>query len=66
MVGMKSRTSYDCSRKQHWLTVYKNGSLGRFLMKDSHQSSSMSESEMNNQVKQSVEKLIEKLDTTQN
>ena len=28
------RTSYDSSRKQHWLSVYRNKLAVRFLLKD--------------------------------
>jgi hypothetical protein len=56
------RTSYDGGKKQHWLSVYKDGTLERFLMKDVLARSSLSEAAVNSVVRASVDKLICQVD----
>mmetsp|Transcript_31610 Transcript_31610/g.52169 ORF Transcript_31610/g.52169 Transcript_31610/m.52169 type:complete len:155 (-) Transcript_31610:209-673(-) len=55
-------TSYDGGKKQHWLSVYKDGSLGRFLIKDVLEGGDLSEVAVNDHVRSSVDRLIGKLD----
>ena len=57
------RTSYDGAKKQHWLSVYKDGSLGRFLIKDAVEGGGLSETAINDFVRNSVDKLVTNLDT---
>lgn len=61
---MLNRTSYDGSRKHHWLSVYKDGSLDRFLIKDVLEGGDMSEMGINNHVRSSVDRLVGKLDVS--
>lgn len=56
------RTSYDGGKKQHWLSVYKDGALERFLIKDVLAPDRLSEATVNSVVQSSVDKLISKVD----
>ena len=58
------RTSYDGGKKQHWLSVYKDGTLERFLMKDvdALARGSLPEATVNDVVRASVDQLISKVD----
>lgn len=56
------RTSYDGGKKQHWLSVYKDGTLERFLMKDVLARRSLSEASVNSVVRASVDQLICQVD----
>jgi len=60
--GGRIWTSYDGSKKQHWLSVYKEQLVGRFLLKDTRLEQSVEHEEtVNANVRSSVDRMIAKL-----
>mmetsp|Transcript_16741 Transcript_16741/g.25297 ORF Transcript_16741/g.25297 Transcript_16741/m.25297 type:complete len:157 (-) Transcript_16741:253-723(-) len=56
-------TSYDSSKKQHWISLYKNGSMYRHLIKDNINSENMPASAVSDRIKTCVEEVIKTVDS---
>lgn len=53
------RTSYDAATKQHWLSVYRERLVGRFLIKDSQPG--LSSDAVNDEIRSVVDQMIRTL-----
>lgn len=58
------RTSYDAEKKQHWLSVYRQRLVGRFLIKDSQPGESIDA--VKSDVKATVDQMIRTLSEMEN
>lgn len=61
---MHRRSSFDAAKKEHWLSVYRQRLVGRFLIKDSLPGQSIDA--VNDEVKSTVDKMIRTISEMEN
>ena len=64
IVYISFRTSYDAVKKQHYLSVYRQKLVGRFLIKDSKPGENIEA--VDNEVKSTVDQMIRTLSELEN